>query len=168
MGTFTTIPREAIKGVGGIDYVLVCNYADVSTSIDSSSGLVSMDPSTSTAWTKFVPRKESSNYVDTLAGTPAAGISSFNPVLTLTFAYNQTAKRNQLKIMSQSEVKAVVYDRNGTAWLMGSRNGLDAGSGTMSSGTANTDPNSMTVVLSGNESEPMAQVPADLLTAITP
>jgi hypothetical protein len=59
MGTLTTLPREAIKGVGGIDYVLIANYADVSTSIDESTGIASFDPSTSTAWVKFVPRKES-------------------------------------------------------------------------------------------------------------
>ena len=168
MGTFTTLPREAIKGVGGIDYALICNYDDVSTSIDASTGLVTMDPSTSTAWTKFVPRKESSNFTETMTGTPASGISSYNQVLTLVFAYNQTTKRNQLKIMGQSEVKAVVVDRNGSAWLLGSRNGLDLTSGTLTSGTANADMNGMTVVLSGNESEPMASVPSDILAAITP
>jgi hypothetical protein len=166
MGTFTSLPREAIKGVGGIDYVLIANYADVSTWIDNSTGLVSMDPSTANAWTKFVPRKESSNFTETVTGTPATGITSYNQVLTLVFAYNQTTKRNQLKIMGQSEVKAIPVDRNGNAWLMGHRNGLDLTSGTLASGTANTDMNGMTVVLSGNESEPMGSVPANLLDAI--
>jgi len=168
MGTFTSIPREAIKGVGGIDYVLIANYADVSTSIDTTTGLVTMNPSTNAAWKKFVPRKESSNFTETMTGTPATGISSFAQVLTLVFAYNQTTKRNQLKIMSQSEVKAVVMDRNGTGWLMGSRNGMDLTSGTLASGAANADMNGMTVVLSANESEPIAEVPAGIITAITP
>ena len=166
MGTFITLPREAIKGVGGIDYALICNFADVSTAIDAS-GNVTMDPSTSTAWTKFVPRKESSNFTETMTGTPASGISSYNQVLTLVFAYNQTLKRNQLKIMGQSEMKAVVVDRNGNAWLLGHRNGLDLTSGTLTSGTANPDMNGMTIVLSGNESEPMGSVDAALLTAIS-
>lgn len=168
MGTFTSLPREAIKGSGGIDYVLIANYADVSTFIDASSGLVSMDPSTSTPWVKFVPRKESSNYTETPATNAPGGAVSFAQSLTLVFAYNQTAKRNQLKIMSQSEVKAVVVDRNDIAWLMGSRNGLDLGAGPRVSGTADADSNSMTIILSGNEKEPMAEVPAALLAAITP
>lgn len=166
MGTFTSIPREAIKGVGGIDEIFLCNYADVSTSINSSTGLASLDPSTSTAWTKFIPRKESSNFAETVTGTPASGITSYNQVVTAVFAYNQTTKRNQMKIMGQSEVKAIIVDRNGLAWLFGSKNGLDLTSGTLVSGTANADMNGMTVILSGNEPEPMAQVPADILTAI--
>ena len=165
MGTFTTIPREATKGSGGIDYVLIANYADVSTSIDNSTGLVSMDPSTATAWTKFVPRKESSNYAETLAVNVPGGNTSFNQVLTLVFGYNQTAKRNQMKILSQSEVKAVVVDRNNIGWLMGNRNGLDA-AGSRTSGTMDADPNTMTFTLSGNEPEPFAEVPGWLLDII--
>ena len=167
MGTFTALPREAIKGVGGIDYALICNYTDCSTAIDGTSGLASLDPSSGTSpWKKFVPRKESSNFTETMTGTPASGISSFAQVLTLVFAYNQTTKRNQLKVMAQSEMKAIIVDRNGIAWLFGSKNGLDLTSGTAASGVANADANSMTVVLSSNEPEPMAQVPADILAAI--
>ena len=165
MGTFVTLPRESIKGVGGIDYVMICNYADVSTAIDAS-GNVSMDPSTATAWTKFVPRKESSNFTETMTGTPASGISSYNQVLTLVFAYNQTLKRNQLKIMGQSEMKAVVVDRNNLAWLLGHRNGLDLTSGTIVTGTVNPDMNGLTAILSGNESEPVGAVDAGLLDSI--
>lgn len=171
MGTLTTIPREAIKGVGGIDYALIANFSDVSTGIystpDASVGIAWIDPANPAVWTKFVPRKESSNFTETMTGTPASGISSYNQVLTLVFAYNQTLKRNQLKIMGQSELVAVVVDRNGNAWLLGSRNGLDLTSGTLASGTANTDMNGVTIVLSGNESEPMGNVSASLLASIT-
>jgi hypothetical protein len=169
MGTLSTLAREAIKGVGGIDYVLLANYADVSTGIyntgDSSAGLAWINP-VAANWTKFVPRKESSNFTETMTGTPTSGISSYNQVLTLVFAYNQTTKRNQLKIMGQSELVAVVVDRNDNAWLLGSRNGLDLTSGTLASGTANTDMNGMTIVLSGNESEPMGTVDASLLAEL--
>jgi hypothetical protein len=169
MGTLTSLPREAIKGVGGIDYVMIANYGDVSTGIwdvDPSVGIAWINPANASVWTKFVPRKESSNFTETMTGTPASGISSYNQVLTLVFAYNQTVKRNQLKIMGQSELVAVPVDRNGNAWLLGSRNGLDLTSGTLVSGTANPDMNGMTIVLSGNESEPMASVSATLLASI--
>lgn len=168
MGTLTSIPREAIKGVGGIDYVLLSNYADISANINATTGLVSYSPSTNTAWTKFVPRKESSNFTETGVGTPATGITSYNQVLTLVFAYNQTTKRNQLKVMGQSELRAVVVDRNGTAWALGTTNGLDMTSSTTTTGTANGDMNGMTIVLSGNEPQPFAECPSTLLATITP
>jgi len=169
MGTLTSLPREAVKGCGGIDYVMIANYGDVSTGIYTSSpseGLAWINPASAANWTKFVPRKESSNFTETATGVPATGVSSYNQVLTLVFAYNQTVKRNQLKIMGQSELVAVAVDRNSNAWLLGSRNGLDLTSGTLVSGTANGDMNGMTIILSGNESEPMASVDAVLLASI--
>ena len=168
MGTLTSIPREAIKGTGGLQYVLVCNFGDVSTFIDQSTGIVTMSPSTNAAWKKYVPRKESSNFTETATGTPASGITSYNQVLTLVFAYNQTAKRNELKVLGQSELKAVAVDRNNNAWLLGHDFGLDLTSGTLTSGTAPTDMNGMTVILSGNEREPMGFCPSTLLATITP
>jgi hypothetical protein len=168
MGVLTSIPREAIKGTGGLQYVLVSNFDDVSTSIDSSTGIATFDPSSNSAWKKYVPRKESSNFTETETGTPASGITSYNQVLTLVFAYNQSAKRNELKVLGQSEVRAVAVDRNGNAWLLGAEFGLDLTSGTIVSGTVPTDMNGMTVILAGNEREPMAIVPAATLTLITP
>lgn len=168
MAVLTAIPREAIKGTGGIQYALVGDFASITTSVDTSTGLATIGIDTSTYWKKYVPRKESSNFTETATGTPASGITSYNQVLTLVFAYNQTAKRNQLKVMGQSELKAVVVDRNGNAWLLGNEFGLDLTSGTLTSGTAPTDMNGMTVILSGNEREPMGVVEASTLTNITP
>ena len=167
MGTLTSLPREAIKGAGGIKYVLLSNYADTSTSIDADTGYVTIDTSVSTYWTKFTPRKESSNFAETETGTPASGITSYNQVLTLVFAYNQTAKRNQLKVMGQSELKAVVVDRNDNAWALGFTNGLDLTGATAGSGTAPTDMNGMTWTLSGNEPEPFGAVSSAVLGYIT-
>ena len=77
MGTFTSLPREAIKGTGGIQYAILCNWTDVSTAIDGSTGIASFTPNTSTNWQKFTPRKESSDFTETMVGTPASGISNY-------------------------------------------------------------------------------------------
>ena len=167
MGTLSSIPRESIKGTGGLKYVMVANFSDVSTLIDATTGLTAFNPANPAVWKKYIPRKESSNFVETVTGTAASGITSYNQVLTLVFAYNQQAKRNELRVLGQSELVAVAVDRNDNAFVLGSTFGLDLTSGTIVSGTTPTDMNGMTVILSGNENQPMGICSSTMLASIT-
>ena len=172
MGTFTTIPRDSTKGVGGICYFLLCNLADVTIAVDSSMNttITAGDVSIGDAFVKFVTTKETSNYTVTGTGTPTAGTSSWNQVLTAVFARNEALKVNQLKVMANSEMIAVVVDRNGDAWCLGndSCSGLDLTSSTGTSGTGPNDLGGQTVTLSANSKYPESYVDAATLTSITP
>ncbi|MFO7819523.1 MAG: hypothetical protein R6V17_04720 [Halanaerobacter sp.] len=172
MGTLTTIPKDSTKGFNGLCYVLLANHADVTLSIDASGNTTFSDGDASVgdAFTKFVMTKETSNYTVTGTGTPTAGTTAFNQVLTLVFANNEALKRNAVKVMGNSELVAVAVDRNGEAWCLGndSCGGLDMTSSTGASGTGGSDLAGQTIVLSGNFPEPESYVDSDELAKIMP
>jgi len=172
MGTLTTIPRDSNKGMAGLCYVLLANFGDVIVTVDASgyTSFADGDASTGNAFTKFVLTKETSNFTVTGTGSPQAGTTSYNQVLTMVFARNEALKRNQVKVMGTSELIAVAVDKNGESWCLGNSpcSGLDMTSSTGSSGTGPNDLAGQTIVLSANCKEPESYVDAATLLSITP
>jgi hypothetical protein len=172
MGTLTTIPRDSEKGMAGLCSVLLANFSDVIVTVDASgnTSFADGDASIGTAFTKFVFTKETSNFTVTGTGAPQAGTTAFNHVLTMVFARNEALKRNQVKVMGNSELIAVAIDRNGDAWCIGNDgcSGLDM---TSSAGTSGTGPNDLagqTITLTGNCKEPESFVTPEVLATIMP
>lgn len=160
MASLTTIPFDALKGVGGLCKVFLANTSDVSINLNSTTGICTIDASNAALFTKFVMRNETSGFVDTGTDNVQTGSSFYNPVLTLVFARNEALKRNQVKALAQSEVFGVAVDRNGTGWFLGDqlgtcKFGLNMTSSTISSGVAPGDLNGTTMVLSGNFANPV-------------
>lgn len=172
MSTLTTIPRDPIKGCGGISYVLLANYNDVIGTTDESGNttFVAADGTSAlnTLFTKFVMTKETSNWTETGTGSAPQASTFYNQVLTLVFGRNDTIKRNNLKAMGTSELVAVVVERSGNNIALGIDNGLDMTSSTGTSGTAPGDLNGTTIVLSGNECNPYGIVDNTELANLLP
>ena len=159
----TAIPRDATKGIGGIKYVLLTNFADVDVTVDQATGLITFEKAGGGAveagtFIRFDFPKESSNYTVTGTGTPNQGTTFYAHVLTMVFKKNEAAKRNVVQVMGQSELIAVVVDRNGNNFCLGYENGLDLTANVGGSGTAPADLNGQTVTLTGNEPNPEAVV----------
>lgn len=167
MASLTTIPRDDNFGVGGIKYVLLANFADVSVAIDSS-GNASFDPSTSDVWTKFNLIHESSNWNETQTGAGPSQSSVFTQTLTMPFGRNDNVKRNDAKALASSRVIAVVRENSKKNIVLGSENGLFSSGGATGSGTTLGEGNANTIVLTQNESIPYGFVTDASLAEITP
>ena len=172
MAVLTTIPKNSDTGIGGLCYALLANFGDVTVTVDASgyTTFADGDVSVGDAFTKVVFTKETSNFTVNGTGTPTAGTTAYNQVLTMVFARNEALKRNMVKAMGKSELIAIVVDRNGSAWCLGndSCNGLDMTSSTGTSGTGPSDLAGQTIVLSGNFKEPESAVSAEQLAIIMP
>jgi len=149
---------------GGIKRVLIANKEMISgltpTSDNDVTGitLISMNtnPLTSSAYTffEFLPNKMSSNVVENVQSNLQNGTAGFEQVLTLLFAKNNATLRNQVKLMAQAELVAIVEDYNSTYWYYGEFNGLELNGGNSQTGTALSDMNGWTLTLSGYEPYP--------------
>jgi hypothetical protein len=182
MAALANIPRQASKGIGGLKYVLLANYADITTTTDSSSGYVTFqlaDASTTITPTnspfkKFTMTKESSDFTVTGTGNIPAGTTAYAHVLKMVFAKNEAAKRNAVQIMGNSELVAVAVTRaqdasgNYVGWVLGAENGLDMTSSVTGSGTAVGDLNGPTITLSGNQINNEGNITQAVLASITP
>jgi hypothetical protein len=77
------------------------------------------------------------------------------------------ALRNELRLLGQNRLMAIVLDRNNVYWLLGSLNGLELSAGTGQSGTAFGDRNGFDVTFTGMEEQPMREVQSSIIAALT-
>lgn len=128
------------------------NDQGIITAITNSSG------ATAQSFYEFIPNKMSSNWVENIQANSQNGTIGYEQVVTLMFAKNEASKRNQIKLMGQAELVAIVEDYNNKYFYLGEINGLEVSGGNSSSGTALTDMNGWTITLQGMEHEPAREV----------
>jgi len=69
-----------------------------------------------------------------------------------------SAKRNEIKLLSRAKLSVIIKDNNGIYWLMGETNGVRMTAGDNGTGTALGDRNGYSLSFQGQEPEPMAIV----------
>lgn len=157
------IAKGCKDSLGGIKTVYLANWTNVGTisptySTDTTGIITGMTMSGGTKFYEFVPNKMSSNWVENVQSNVQNGTIAYEQVLTLMLGKNQAATRNQIKLIGQAEVMAIVLDRNEKYWLLGERNGLELSGGNGGSGTAMTDMNGWNLSLSGSEQFPAREI----------
>lgn len=159
------IPREAVKGQGGIKRVFLAKFEDVTNKVVTA-GVASFSVPAG-AFKEFNFGKESgSNLAETTTGDPAAGTTSTEQILTMIFRRQDVNKRNEAKILAKSELIGVVEDNNGEIYVIGLDNGLDMTSGAGGTGSAYAESNNLTVTLRGLEREASPSLEAADYTAV--
>lgn len=149
---------------GGLKLILLANKSEVTSFTSATGSVTAITMATSSnVWYEFEPNKMSSNWVENIQSNIQNGVIGYEQVLTMIFAKNEAAKRNQVQLLGQGEVYAIVMDYNGKAFLLGEFNGMELTGGNSSSGTALTDLNGWTLTLTASEPEPAKEV---TLTAI--
>lgn len=152
---------------GGIKLVLLANVSEVTSFTEGVIGTSSVPSGEITGITmsgasnyfyEYVPTKGSSNWVETIQSSIANGSAGFEQVLTMTFAKNEAAKRNQVALLAQGEVYGIVQDYNGKFFLLGQFNGMELSGGNGQTGTALTDLNGWILNFSANEPDPAREV----------
>lgn len=167
--------RSTCHNIGGIKGVWMANIEDVdfSTMTETSGEITELELETGTgiAWFYFQPNKYSSNWTDE-AQSGDNGLTGWLQTLNLVFSKNETALRDTVNELAQSEVIAIVENADGTMWYLGEEgNGLLTTTATSNSGTAASDLNGWTLALTSTCSEPAKVVnpgaESDLKTALT-
>jgi hypothetical protein len=141
------------NGAGGVKTFWIIESDNVS-SIGESSGMVSAI--TKVAGKKFRKYQlvlETSHTEETITGNRQNGTLFYAQSLTMIINKQQLAVRNELLLMSRTQVKIIVEDNNSTWRLYGYENGLTATGGNVTSGTAWGDRNGYEITFTGNEEE---------------
>jgi len=174
----TGIAKGCKDNSGGIKRALITNSYNVLTvtpavgattdlGIITAIGMSGAGTTGATAtFFEFTPNKMSSNWVENIQSNMQNGTVGYEQVLTLIFAKNEAAKRNQIKLMGQAELVAIVEDYNGRYWLLGEDNGLELSGGSSTSGTALTDMNGWTINLTGMEHDPAREVDSTIIAGL--
>lgn len=88
---------------------------------------------------------------------------------TLTIILNkmQVATRNEIALLAQNRLLAVIEDNNGKYWLYGKANGLEREGGSAQTGTARGDRNGYELIFTGEEKDMAMEVSSGIITGLT-
>lgn len=170
--TFTAgIPKGCRDSQGGNKKVWLTNAENILNILPSPSltetGVITsitMGTASGNKFYLFESTKFTSKWVDNSKENGNHGGYSYEPTLTLPFSKNEASKRNAIKLLARSEVKAIVLDQNDKYWLLGEVNGLDLVTGVFDGGSALTDPNIWTLTFTGAEPYPAREVDSNWIT----
>lgn len=174
------ISKGCRDNAGGIKRVLITNkeMIDTITPLESQLGLTASsditgitmehDPISGATYSffEFIPNKLSSNYVENIQSNLQNDTVGYEQVLTLLFGKNNSTLRDQVKLMAQSELVAIIHDYRDSYKLLGEFNGLELSGGNSSSGTALSDMNGWTLTLTGYERYPARVVDSAVITSL--
>lgn len=154
--------------VGGIKEVRFIEFANVTGVAVTSGNVVSgIATSGSTKFWKYDLTKQTSQFTETVNPSMENGTIFYQQDLQIILNKMTAALRNELRLLGQNRLMAIVTTRNDQYWLLGSRNGLELSAGTGQSGTAFGDRNGYDLTFTAMEEIPMLNVQGSIIAALT-
>ena len=160
--------RDAVGGVKSVRLASLEDYEAMGATV--AAGAI-------TGWTlaaleffKYDQLKETSSLTETINGSSQNGTVYYTPEVVVVLSKLDVTKRNEIKLLAQQRLVAIVEGNDGSYWVAGYDNGLELNAGTSATGTAFADLSGYSLTLSGMEKEPMfsiAQAEVDLVTSAT-
>lgn len=153
--------------IGGMKNVWFIGWNDV-TSVTAASGVVSaITKGAGKVFYKYQLVRNTASFTQNIAGSIENGTIVYNQELTIVINKMQVSMRNEILLLAQNNLMAVVEDSNGRYWLAGRYTGLDLLSGSASTGTAQSDRNGFTLTFSGGEKELAPEVASGVIATLT-
>lgn len=153
--------------IGGLEAVWFINWNNV-TAITEASGVVTAITKTAgKVFYKYQLVKNTASFTENIQGSIENGTVNFDQQLVIVINKTQVNMRNEILLLSQNNMMAVVKDRNGRYWLAGHYGGLDLLSGSGTSGTTATDRNGYNLTFSGSEKELAPEVSSSIIASLT-
>lgn len=162
---FTTL--DCKDNTGGVIEFLITELANVETVIDTDGLITAITMAPGSQFWEYKQLKETAQWTEELKTTPANGTIAYNQTANIVLFKRDTAKRNEIKLLSQNVVCIIVKDKNGSYWLLGETQGCDLADGSKyDSGKAGTDKNGWDLAFGAVEHEPAKEVDSSLIAAL--
>jgi len=104
---------------------------------------------------KYDLTKATSQFTETINASTENGSLFFQQDLTLIINRLQVQVRNEMFVLAQNRLIAIVRDRMDQFWVLGADTGLEVTAGTSQTGTANGDRSGYEITFTSMESFPM-------------
>lgn len=137
--------------LGGIVEVYFTEAANV-TAVTEASGVIStITKATGKRFWKYELVKDTSMLNQTLNASVANGSTFYGQELQIVLNKLQTNTRNEILLLAQNSLVAVVKDSNGLYWYLGKTRGIDMTAGAVSTGTSQADRSGFQLTFTGSE-----------------
>ena len=158
--------RDAVGGVKSVRLASLEDYTAMVATV--ASGAITGWTTAALEFFKYDQLKETSSLTETINGSSQNGTVYYTPEVVIVLSKLDVTKRNEIKVLAQQRLVAIVEGNDGSYWVAGYDNGLELNAGTSATGTAFGDLSGYSVTLSGMEKEPVlsiAQAEVDLVTS---
>jgi hypothetical protein len=153
--------------LGGITEVYFIASSDVSAMTEASGVVTAITKKAGKRFYKYELVKETSSFVENVNASVENGSIFYQQELTIILNKLQANTRNELLLLSQNLLEAVVGDNNGKYWLLGKTRGLDVTGGSSQSGTAMGDRSGYTLTFTGKEAALAPEVSSSIIAGLT-
>jgi hypothetical protein len=153
--------------LGGITEVYFIASSDVSAITEASGVVTAITKKAGKRFYKYELVKETSSFVENVNASVENGSIFYQQELTIILNKLQANTRNELLLLSQNLLEAVVGDNNGKYWLLGKTRGLDVTGGSSQSGTAMGDRSGYTLTFTGKEAALAPEVSSSIIAGLT-
>ena len=150
--------------IGGVKAVWFIAHSAV-TAVTEASGVVTAITDTAT-WYKYNLTKQTASLTENINASVENGTVQYAPELSVIINKLQANVRNEILLLAQNSLMAIVQDQNSKYWLLGKQNGIDLSGGNAATGTAATDRSGYTLTFSGSEPALAPEVQASVVTGL--
>lgn len=152
--------------VGGLKEAYFIEFDNVESITESAGIVTAIEVATAKQFRKYQLPKETGFWTETPNSNVQNGTLFYQQELTVVINKMQANTRNEIMLLAQNRLIAIVLDLNGKYWLLGRTTALDLTSGEGGSGTAHGDRNGYTRVFTGMEPEMAPEVQASLIAGL--
>lgn len=153
--------------IGGVKNVWFIGWNDVSSVTVASGVVTTITKAAGKVFYKYQLVRNTASFTENIAGSIENGTVVYNQELTIVINKLNVSVRNEILLLAQNNMMAVVEDQNGKYWLAGRYNGIDLLSGSSSTGTAQADRSGYTLTFSGGEKELAPEVSSGIISGLT-
>jgi len=137
--------------VGGLKEMYFIEFANVSSYTLTGNVITAITKASGKVFRKYELVRETAYLTQTYNDNIQNGTSYVTQEIELFIAKLSTTMRDEIQLLGQNRLIAVVVDNNGKAWLLGKTNGVERNGGSASTGTAFGDRNGYVLKFVGME-----------------
>ena len=161
---YTLDCRDSVGGVKSVYFIEIDNVSGFT----SASGTISaINKANGGRFYKYNLVKGTAEAKEEYQDSVENGTNYVQQTLTMILNKMQAATRNEIALLAQNRLIAVIEDRNGKYWCYGKENGLDRTGGTAGTGKAMGDRNGYELTFTGMEGTTAMEVSSSIIAGLT-
>jgi len=152
---------------GGVKSVYFIEFGNVSGITESAGTATAISKANNGVFYKYNLQRATASWEEAYNDSPENGSSFNTQTLNIVLNKMQAATSQEIKLLAQNRLIAVVEDKNGKYWLLGQEHGLDRSGGRAGSGTAMGDRNGYEITFISENKAPALEVTSGIIAGLT-
>lgn len=164
--TLAGLAKDCTPSMGGIVEVLIANHDDVSGITLTGGKVTDIAMNKEAKFKRYQFQRNTGSMTSTYTIDKTNGVQYVTTDLVMQFNRMETTKRVEITALSINDLTVIVKDCNGTYFLLGYDEPVNASAGDGQTGTSRSDGNRYSITLQDNSREMPYEVDAAIVEAL--